>query len=124
MNGAGRGGGGGGFEVNVYLPGGVRTKVKVNVVGVRAGVRVLTQWYVVVVVMPVFRYVVIILVAFGRWMRAGGAIEACSSPRQRRGHDLAHSLVVYCGVVMLKEVRGDVRDISRFVVVDSMDIVL
>ena len=62
LNGAGRGGGGESLEVNVYLLEGVRTKVKVKVVGVRAGVRVLTQWYVVVVVMPVFRYVVMILV--------------------------------------------------------------
>lgn len=113
LNGAGRGGGGGSLEVNMYLLGGVMTKVKVKVVGVRAGVRVLTQWYVVVVVMPVFRYVVMVLVALGRCMRAGGAIEACSSPRQRRGHDLAHSLVVYCGVVVLREVRGVVRDITR-----------
>jgi hypothetical protein len=57
-------------------------------------------------------------------MRASCAIEACSSPRQRRGHDLAHSLVVCCGVVVLREVRDADRDITRFVVVDGMDIVI
>lgn len=89
MNEAGRGGGGGSFEVNVYLPGGVRTKVKVNVVGVRAGVRVLTQWYVVVVVMPVFRYVVIILVAFwpldaGGWCYRGVFIASTKTRTRSR----------------------------------------
>lgn len=56
-------------------------------------------------------------------MRADGAIEACSSPRRRRGHDLAHSLVVFFGVVVMGG-EGPLRDIALVVVVDSMGIVL
>lgn len=44
LNGAARGGGGGSLDAKVYLLQGAMTKVKVNVAGVRAGLRVLTQW--------------------------------------------------------------------------------